>query len=224
MSKNDEEDRINILLVEKNLRNGYAIENLGSGYSKRIEILENLYPHLFFLRDDNCTFITKEKIKLPKNDREIAEIIGYKSSIPFDEIDLDKIYYSHHIYTENSINIMSVIDQNLSFEKYYRDLSDKMKAYVPEIKYIYEKHIPIDFFIERLAMEIYIPFSDEEEISLWRYLEEFHVGEENIPETPTLFDLNDPFHRGIVFTYLLHNKHENLLSLLPIQSYIDYKC
>lgn len=221
------EDRINCILVLGEIRPACYIQDNGNDhvdFKKRIHNLKESFSELFFHNLEPHILITPLPVPIPDNDDDLGKILGYKSKIPFSQLDRDQDFISHNIVIEFNdnkippIHIITVLDQTPALSSYYNGLACKIENFLkknnfyPPIKKVFYNlsvHLSLKAIIQKLSFAER-PISDEEKYEIWNELWNYTMGESVKIEEK--IDLENPIYREAVLSLLLSSKENPFYS------------
>ena len=229
------EDYINSLIVIEGIRKAYLIQNFSETdieINKRIENIQQVFPKLQLLTDQNYNYLSLEKLtkKQVNNNDKISKLLHFECGSSFDTINRNEDYIVYDIIVtlknKQITNLITYICQNNTTYENAQQLTDKIRKVIFDHNYL--KNIVKDV---ELDMKIIQPLSslidkianpkirlNEEEIESIRDVIYNIMNKENYDKIVDIIEYNNPIHRGFILSFIATLEFDPLTPLFPIQS------
>jgi len=235
------EDYINGFLVTQGIRKAYLIQNFsdlsiksdGFSYFTRISNLKRIFPNLTSFTNNNYTFFSLKQLNLNDVDtnEKISNLLGYKSSCKFDDIDRTKTTYSFSIDAitnkSQTIDILTFVVPDMTTKSYAEELTKriresilndpKLQSRILDVQLNVHVHDSIDSLKDKIANPQYtITEKDKDQIKGDLI---FNIA--NPDMTEQIFkhiEFDNPVHRGLLLSFIATYKYTTLEPFFPIQS------
>jgi hypothetical protein len=233
------EDYMNGLLVTKGIRKAYLIQNYTNKHNfERILNLQKIFPNLKSFTLNKNTFISCKIITeadIIDNDH-IADLLGYKSSCSFNDIDRTKTTYSFSIDAttnkQSTINILCFVVPDMTTKQYAEELTNRIRntimmdhklgEIVMDINLTICTHNSIESLQDKIVDSSYqLTESDIEQIKGDLI---FNIAnQDSVEQISQCIEYENPIHRGILLSFIATYKYTTLEPLFPIQTSEHYQ-
>jgi len=235
------EDYINTLLVTKNVRGAYLIQNFNTInnihiHEERLENILSIFPNIHIITDETYTFLSKNKLSMKdiQTEEQIGNLLAYKCDNKFDELDRDKITYTYDINVKlkdsvidkDSFDIITFMCQDLTYKDDIYDFTNTVKETIMNdsnlvkivddvVLYITENQ-PLSNLNTKIIDPSYtLTNIDIDQIKM--IIINVIANEDVFDILVEHLDYNNLFHRGIIASFMATFFHDELEPLYPLQ-------
>jgi hypothetical protein len=221
-------DYVNSLLVVKEVRDAYLIQNFESStdaVDERILKIQETFPQLKVLKNNNYYFLSLKSLNQADvdNDTKIARILRFSCDVEFKDLDRNKETVTYNIDVhirrrKSPITIITYMCQTKSTMRDAHQLVSEIQKVLPDDKVVLDinVNIPVISLIPKLMNPKY-KFTKNEIRELNNVI--FNImNKSSYDRILGEIDYNNLLHRGIMLSYITEYEHDTLEAFYPLQS------